>query len=915
MTNFAHSPNSPLASDPGYLDKSKPQASWWQRQSIRFKTTALAIAIGTIPTLAVGSIAYYFAANSMERESTRLRKTIVADLQGRVNVFMGDRLKDIEMMAGLSIFTDPELRRTATTAEKSAALQRIQDAYGFYNSIAVFDAKGDFVAKTDGKSLGNHLNRGYIQAAIEADGAIISPPRISTTTGNHSIYTAAPIKDDSGQTIGFVRARMPVAVLKNMLEPYIAEGSEYYLFDRQGEIFLGSAGEYVVKTLSNESAVENQTYNYEAVNVRKIFQDTDELLASDELAADVVVNAQTQTEQFLAFAPSQTVAGLPELNWQTILATDSAVVFAPQRRLRQIFILGTGLVALGVGAIAYVWTKRLLYPILQAASAVRDIGLGDFNTKVPVEGADEIAQLGIDINRMADRLASFVETQTLLARQSDGLKNITLQLVSATEQIDILEAAVDESYRILNANRVIYYQFDSEQTGTVRAESVNQSDRSVLGTDILPPDLVAKYHAQYQEGNRVEIVSSSPANYTQSPVNASLIAPVAIEDRLDGLLIADRDATPRTWLDEEAEFISQVAAQIGLATARLNSIERQKLAEIREKSAREALQSRALSLLQEVHSVSEGDLTIRAKVSDDEIGTIADSYNATIESLQKLLNRTKSAAAEVKLNTSANDLAVQSLAQAAVTQATEIAQTLERVRQMEQSIALVSTQATQAEEFVRQANLTIDRGDKSMDLTVAEINAVQKTVKQTATKAEKLGESSQEISQAVNAIGRFAAQTHLLALKASIEAARAGEQGKGFAVIAEEVRSLATQSAEATAQIETLVGKIQLETGELVEAMNQGTVQIASGNHLVQQTRQSLTQVTQAGSEIGKLVDSITKAAQQQLATSAEVSQTIDYVAEIANNNSQSATEVSHSIGQLSAIAEQLQSDIDRFKT
>ena len=939
MTNFAYSPNSSLPSEPGDLGNPASQTSWWQRQSIRFKTTALAIAIGTIPTLAIGSIAYYFAANSMEQQSSELRKTIVADLQGRVNVFMGDRLNDIEMMAGLSIFTDPELQQTATAAEKSAALQRIQDAYGFYDSIAVFDAQGDFVAKTDGKSLGNHLNRGYIQAAIEADGAIISPPRISTTTGTYSIYTAAPIKDDSGQTIGFVRARMPVAVLRNLLEPYIAEGSEYYLLDRQGKIFLGSAGEYVVKTLSNESAVENKTYSYEAVNVREIFQNTDGLLASPELAADVVVNAQTQTEQFIAFAPShsrlrrkttetartvgQTVTDLPDLNWQAILATDSAIVFAPQRRLRQIFMLGTGLVALGVGAIAYVWTKRLLYPILQAASAVQNIGRGDFQIRVSIEGADEVAQLGVDINHMADRLASFVETQTLLARQSEGLKNITLQLVSATEQMDILEAAVIESYHTLNANRVIYYQFDSEQTGTVRAESVNQSDRSVLGTDILTPDLVAKYHAQYRQGdNWIGIVNNPPANSTQSlaevnslQTNASLIAPVAIEDRLDGLLIAYHYATPRSWLDEEAEFISQVAAQIGLATARLNSIERQKLAEIREKSAREAMQSRALSLLQEVYSVSEGDLTIRAKVSDDEIGTIADSYNSTIESLQKLLNRTKSAAAEVKLNTSANDLAVQSLAQAAVTQATEIVQMLERVRQMEQSIALVSSQATQAEEFVRQANLTIDRGDKSMDRTVVEINAVQNTVKQTATKAEKLGESSQEISQAVNSIGRFAAQTHLLALKASIEAARAGEQGKGFAVIAEEVRSLATQSAEATAEIETLVGKIQLETGELVEAMNQGTAQIASGNHLVQQTRQSLTQVTQAGSEIGKLVDSITQATQQQLATSAKVSQTIDYVAEIANNNSQSATEVSNSIGQLSAIADRLQSDIDRFKT
>ena len=202
-----------------------------------------------------------------------------------------------------------------------------------------------------------------------------------------------------------------------------------------------------------------------------------------------------------------------------------------------------------------------------------------------------------------------------------------------------------------------------------------------------------------------------------------------------------------------------------------------------------------------------------------------------------------------------------------------------------------------------------------MNHTVAQINAIQNTIAQTANKAEKLGESSQEISQVVSLISRFAAQTHLLALKASIEAARAGEQGKGFAVIAGEVRSLATQSAEATAVIETLVSKIQLETVEVLKAMNQGTEQIASGNELVQQTRQSLIQVSQVSSEISKLVGSISQAAQLQSSTSNEVSQTIVKVAAIAESNSQSATKVSGDLRQLSKIAERLQLDIDRFKT
>ena len=360
--------------------------------------------------------------------------------------------------------------------------------------------------------------------------------------------------------------------------------------------------------------------------------------------------------------------------------------------------------------------------------------------------------------------------------------------------------------------------------------------------------------------------------------------------------------------------MTPVASQVGFAATRLKFDQQQKIAEAKAKSAQEAIQSRALSLLQEVYDVSQGDLTIRAKVTEDEIGTIADSYNSTIESLQKLVTQTKAAAIEVQTNTTANDLAVQSLAHSTVIQATAINVILEQVQEMEQSINLVATQANQAEDFVKQATLTIDSSDQAMNLTVAEIDTVQNTVTQTANKAEKLGESSQEISQAVNLISRFAAQTHLLALKASIEAARAGEQGKGFAVIADEVRSLATQSAEATAEIETLVTKIQLETSEVVQAMHQGAKQIASGSELVQQTRQSLTHVSQVSNEISNLVASITQATQQQSANTSEVSQTIGDVAAIAENNSHSATKLTASIRHLLEIADKLQSGIAKFK-
>ena len=916
MTNFAERADLDLEIASSIQNSPISGVSWWQRKSIRFKTTILAIAIGTIPTLAVGSVAYYFATNSIAQETSNLRKTLVEDLQNQVNVFMGDRLKDIQVVANLDIFSNPQ----TTPAEKSAALQQIQDTYGFYNSIAIFDRQGKRIAQTRGKALGNHLNRSYIQAALKADAAIISQPLISTSSGIFSIYTAAPIKDSAGKTIGFVRARIPVEVLSKLLQGYTNEGSQYYLLDDRGQVFLGSAGEYTIKTRSDGSTVANKSYDYEAITAQSVFPDTN-ALTSETTTTSVATNLQSNVKQFLAYAPAKPTPGLPELNWQAILATDTAIVYAPQRRLRLVFILGSALVAVGVGAIAYALTKRSIRPILEAATAVQEIGRGNFATRLEIPGADEIARLGSDINRMATQLADFVRVQTIVTQQSESLKNIALQLNSAEDWQAVFDAVVQATHETLKVERVVYYLFDTD-SATAVAESV-VADRVAIQTSQLNQDLVAEY--QDRAGSiRVEAIANleqtdlSPAKreYLQSlGVKSCLIASVMVENQLNGLLMVHKSSMPFSWLDEEVEFLAQVASQTSFAITRLELSEQQQQAQMREKTAKETMQMRALSLLQEVYDVSAGDLTIRAKVTDDEIGTIADSYNSTIESLQNLVRQTQTAASEVQLNTSTNDLAVQSLAAETIAQADAIANMLGQIEEMETSIGLVADRACQAEEFVQQATTTIAKEDRAMNRTVAEIKAVQHTVMQTATKAEKLGESSQEISQAVNLIGRFAAQTHLLALKASIEAARAGEQGKGFAVIADEVRSLATQSAEATAEIETLVSKIQLETGEVVEAMHQGAAQIASGNELVQQTHQSLTQISQVSQEVSQLVSSITQATQQQSLTSERVGQTIVDVAAIAKHNSQSATQVSNSIRELSAIASKLQSNISQFTT
>ena len=889
--------------------------SWWHKKGIRFKTIAIAIAIGTLPTIALGTIAYQVASRSLTQEITTSNKNLVADLQKEVNIFMGDRFKDIQMMANLSVFKDPQLSQIATKTQKKDVLEQIKAVYQIYDSIAVFDVRGNAIAQTGEQPLGNHLNRGYIQAAIKADGPVISQPRISTSSGIFSVYTAAPIYDQlNGRVIGFVRARMPVSQLKELLQDYNSDKIQYYLLDNSGNVFLGSAGEYVIKKLSNESTVNNKSYEREAINAQKIFAKAENLFSGNQIATTTAINLNTNVQQLIAFAPPRNQSGLPALNWQAIIATDSATALAAQRQLGLIFLWGTGAVALVVSLSAYAIAHRLLQPILSAADAVAEIGKGNLNTRVDVKGADELAQLGANINLMAAHINNFVQEQTILAQQAEIIKNIALRFAVVTERAELLDIAVTEAKNLLQAERVVFYQFTEDWQRTVVAEAVDSEWSSALGITINDPE-IAESSANKQHNLLTSIERIEEAELNSLNVKSSLIASVKQQESLLGLLVAHHCSQPRSWQPREREILEQIAYQIGFASERLEFLAQRQAAEVREKQAKEAIQSRALNLIQEVYQVSEGDLTIRAEVTGDEIGTIADSYNATIANLQKLVTQVKDAAIEVKATAGENELAIQQLATEAIHQAEEIGVTLGQVYAMNESILIVFENATQAENMVMQASKTIEAGDLAMNQTVAEINAVQNTVTEAAKKVQQLGDSSQEISHAVNLIGRFAAQTHLLALKASIEAARAGAKGKGFAVIADEVRSLASQSAAATTEIDNLVTRIQLETNEVVQTMNAGKAKVANGTELVRQTRQSLNEVTQVSRQISQLVQAISLAAKTQSETSQEVSEAMTNVAAIAQNNSRSAAQVSTAIQQLSTVAEKLQAGIGKFKT
>ncbi len=578
------------------------------------------------------------------------------------------------------------------------------------------------------------------------------------------------------------------------------------------------------------------------------------------------------------------------------------------------YSIGGGMLLLA-GLIALPIAGSFARPLRRLSSFAHQVAAGNQEVRLEAtERSDEIGILNREMNAMA---VSIDANQEQLRQEAERVKlfaEVASSRVRSSQDLQsVFDKAVSGAREILQADRVIVYRFNPDWSAYITGESVVPGLPQALANQLQDPGEELK--EAYQKRRVVAINNVLEANFSPEhkkllellQVKAKVMIPIVSNDQVFGLLVAQYCNSTHNWQQSEIDFLTQLATQVGLALDRVSLLQQQI-------AAKETLQQRALELLMEVDPLSKGDLTIRASVTEDEIGTVADSYNSTIGSLRKIVTQVQTAARQVAGTTSSSENSVQELAAEALRQAEEIAVALDQIQEMSDSIRAVAVNAERAEFAVKQAAQTVEAGDAAMNRTVDGIMAIRETVAQTSKKVKRLGESSQKISKVVNLIGTFADQTNLLALNAAIEAANAGEQGRGFAVVADRVRSLARQSTEATVEIEKLVNEIQTETNEVVAAMESGTEQVVTGTKLVDETRQSLNQINAVSIQLGALVQAIAQAAAVQSQASESVTQTMSDVAAISVQTSTEATQVTASFKELLTVAQELQATAGQFK-
>jgi methyl-accepting chemotaxis protein len=315
-------------------------------------------------------------------------------------------------------------------------------------------------------------------------------------------------------------------------------------------------------------------------------------------------------------------------------------------------------------------------------------------------------------------------------------------------------------------------------------------------------------------------------------------------------------------------------------------------------------------------SSGEGDLSrTLAKTSEDEIGQLADGFNRFTKKIRALIGRTSNSVNSVIESVARTTEYSSQITRMITQQQSETEQVATAVNQMTATITHVAESASQARQAAEAANGEAAQGRGLLTQTVeathklaSEIDAAEGVIREVAKDSENIG-------SVLDVIRAIAEQTNLLALNAAIEAARAGEQGRGFAVVADEVRSLANRTRESTNEIEQMISRLQGGTGRAVNAMVAGRDRAAANVEFAERTLSSLQSIVDAIATIVGMNTQIALAAEEQRQVAEEINRNVIRISDATRHTADNARATQNVVENLGRTASELRDVVGQFST
>lgn len=283
------------------------------------------------------------------------------------------------------------------------------------------------------------------------------------------------------------------------------------------------------------------------------------------------------------------------------------------------------------------------------------------------------------------------------------------------------------------------------------------------------------------------------------------------------------------------------------------------------------LNESVFGLLQAVSDLSDRNLTVRARVTEDATGPLADAINQLAEDTTDVLKRVREIASSVEkaaANVNQHAVSVNELVQLEQNEAQE---TQSQLNEVFTRFSTIANSAQQANQVAATTGTATQKAQLTVDRTLDNMQAIREGVKETSKRLKRLGERSQEISNIITIINEITERTTVLALNASMQATAAGEAGRGFSVIAEEIQRLAENSKDSTEQIATLVHNIQQEANVTISTMERAIEQVVTGSDLAAETAAQMHATLTATNQLIASVEQIAASSADQVAISRSI--------------------------------------------
>lgn len=310
------------------------------------------------------------------------------------------------------------------------------------------------------------------------------------------------------------------------------------------------------------------------------------------------------------------------------------------------------------------------------------------------------------------------------------------------------------------------------------------------------------------------------------------------------------------------------------------------------------------------------DLTVKISTDQqDEIGQVASAFARMLEAFRQIIGDVRTTSGQLQEYATSLSNTTELTREGVAVQTRETDQVATASTEMSQAIEEVSRNAQQAATAASDANHETKEGSKVLQQAIQSINSLASRISAASQVINRVETDSAAIGSVLDVIRGIAEQTNLLALNAAIEAARAGEQGRGFAVVADEVRSLAQRTQESTQEIQQMIERLQSGAQEAVKSMSEGTEEMALTVEQTEQAGNSLSAIAKSVATINDMNNQIASATEQQMAVSQEISRNVVNISDVAKSSEHSMTEVDRASSELMDAANRLAAMVNEFTT